>query len=533
MQDFALAPQTDLSAIDASMLAGLSLTDRRDLLELVDAQQANQARDDFTVYCRRVIPGFIASPFHVELCELLMAVERGDIRKLLIEAPVRIGKTRLISETAPAWCMARRAIPTMLCSYGAKLAHRSSRRVRNLIMSERHLSVFPEARLSEDATSVDMFETENGSSLVAAGTNGPIGGSGFLMGFLDDLLKGREAADSPIQRDAVWEWYQGDFMSREELPSGIVFVTARWHDDDPAGRIRELVKDEVEDWTIRTYAALDENDESLCEELRPAEELKRIRSERPSRYWQSLYMSDPVGESGDVYRRDWFVASARRWTPQDGRDGTVRFYAVSDIATMDGAGDFTVHIIFAVDVGGALHIVEIWREQASPAAWVDEMLRLASRWRPQKWGFGKGALFNAVEPLIRKTMAERRCFVVIDTYAETRDPVARSQSFAGRMENDRVRWNEPADWYPQAESELLRFPAGKTDDVADACSIIGLMVDKLSNAASPAPPPEPTKIFTLSNAPLPEGQVRATWADVRDSHMRHRKRERRGERGLM
>ena len=317
-----------LPAIDEATLARMPETDQRELLRLLDVDEAFRARDDFTVYCRRVIPGFVESPFHVELCELLMAVERGDIRKLLVEAPVRIGKTRLISETAPAWCMARRSIPAMLCSYGAKLAHRSSRRVRSLIMSERHLSVFPEARLSADATSVDMFETDNGSSLVAAGTNGPIGGSGFLMGFLDDLLKGREAADSPLQRDAVWEWFQGDFMSREELPSGIVFVTARWHDDDPAGRIRELVKDEVEDWTIRTYAALDENDESLCEELRPAEELKRIRSERPSRYWQSLYMSDPVGESGDVYKRAWFVASDRRWTPQDGRDGTVRFYAV-------------------------------------------------------------------------------------------------------------------------------------------------------------------------------------------------------------
>ena len=516
-----------LPAIDEATLSRMPETDQRELLRLLDVDEAFRARDDFTVYCRRVIPGFVESPFHIELCELLMSVERGDIRKLLVEAPVRIGKTRLISETAPAWCMARRSIPAMLCSYGAKLAHRSSRRVRSLIMSERHLSVFPEARLSADATSVDMFETDNGSSLVAAGTNGPIGGSGFLMGFLDDLLKGREAADSPLQRDAVWEWFQGDFMSREELPSGIVFVTARWHDDDPAGRIRELVKDEVEDWTIRTYAALDENDESLCEELRPAEELKRIRSERPSRYWQSLYMSDPVGESGDVYKRDWFVASDRRWTPQDGRDGLVRFYAVSDIATMDSAGDFTVHIVFAVDVSGTLHVVDVWREQASPAAWVDAMLRLASRWRPQKWAFGAGALFRAVEPLIRRTMRETGIYVPIDTYPETRDPVARSQSFAGRMENDRTRWDQSADWYPQAEAELLRFPAGKTDDVVAACSLIGAMVDKLSNAASPAPPPKPEVIFTTSSAPLQEGQIRATWRDVVESHKKHKKRERR------
>ena len=487
-----------LPAIDEATLSRMPETDQRELLRLLDVEQAIRARDCFATYCARVIPGFIASPFHVELCELLMAVERGDIRRLLIEAPVRFGKTKIASETFGAWAMARRPVPMMLCSYGGHLAHRSGRRLRNLILSPAHTNVFPEARLSSDATSAEAFDVTNGSTFVGAGTNGPIMGSGWQIGILDDLLKGREAADSPVQRDAVWEWMQGDFMSREEFPSALIFITARWSDDDPAGRIRERVKDETEEWEIRSYAALNERDESLCEELRPAEELKRIRAERPSRYWQSLYMSDPVGESGDVYKRAWFVASDRRWTPQDGRDGTCRFYAVSDIATMAGAGDFTVHIVFAVDVGGTVHVVDVWREQASPAAWVDEMLRLATRWRPQKWAFGKGALFRAVEPLIRKTMMETQTFVVIDTYAETGDPVARSQSFAGRMENDRVRWDMSADWYPQAESELLRFPVAKTDDIAAACSILGMMIDKLSRGRDPAPPPPPEVIFMLT-----------------------------------
>ena len=64
-------------------------------------------------------------------------------------------------------------------------------------------------------------------------------------------------------------------------------------------------------------------------------------------------------------------------------------------------------------------------------------------------------------------------------------------------------------------------------------SLIGLTIDKLSRGRDPAPPPPPMKVFTLSRDPLPEGQVRATWADVRESHLRHRKRERRRERGLM
>ena len=308
-----------LPAIDAATLDRLSESDQRELLALLDRAQAIRARDDFAVYCQRTIPGFIASPFHREICELLMAVERGDYRRLLIEAPVRFGKTRIAAQTFPAWAMARRTIPAMLCSYGGDLAVKSGRKLRSLIRDEAHRSIFPEATLHPDTKAADQFELTNGSEFMAAGTNGPIMGRGWKLGILDDLLKGREAADSALQRESVWEWFENDFMSREELsesdPSALVFITARWSDDDPAGRIRERSEAGIEEWEIRSFAALDENDESLCEELRPAEELKRVRRERPARVWGSLYMSNPVPDDGDIFRREWFVPSARRLTP--------------------------------------------------------------------------------------------------------------------------------------------------------------------------------------------------------------------------
>ena len=144
-----------------------------------------------------------------------------------------------------------------------------------------------------------------------------------------------------------------------------------------------------------------------------------------------------------------------------------------------------------------------------------------------RWWFGSGLAYKMAEPAIRKAMREAGTYVALDTQAERGDKVSRSQSFAARHENHMVRWNKAAPWFAIAESEMLRFPAGRTDDICDTMSLIGLTIDKLSRGRDPAPPPPPEVIFTTSNAPLPEGQIRATWRDVVESHKKHKKRERR------
>ena len=183
--------------------------------------------------------------------------------------------------------------------------------------------------MSKDTTRADQFTLVNGSSFLAAGAGGPILGRGWRISTLDDLLRGREAADSKIQRDAVWRWYESDFLSRQEYDPGLggnalVFITARWSDDDPAARIRELHERGIEKWEIISYPALDQDDRSLAEELVPAKQLKAIRAQVSSRVWGSLYQSNPVPDDGDVYSRQDFIASDQTWTPADGETGRIR-----------------------------------------------------------------------------------------------------------------------------------------------------------------------------------------------------------------
>ena len=100
-------------------------------------------------------------------------------------------------------------------------------------------------------------------------------GRGWRLGILDDLLKGRAAADSEgparyglalVHQRISLSRAQGSMPRRKSfsLPrAGIL--------DDPAARIRRAARGSgAEAWRILNFAALDEDDNALAEDLRPA-----------------------------------------------------------------------------------------------------------------------------------------------------------------------------------------------------------------------------------------------------------------------
>lgn len=515
------APQLDRSALE-----GLSREQLLELAETLDRHQIEEAREDFLVYCKRTIPSFKATPIHIRMAKGLMRVERGEIDRLLIEVPVRHGKTLMCSQRFPLWYMARNpGRHVMGCSYGGDLAIRSGRRLRNLAETPPHLDIFPEARLSDDSTRADAWTLATGGEFLAAGTNGPIMGRGFHLGILDDLLKGLEAANSEVQRNAVWDWYTGDFLSRTENPHAIVFVTARWSDDDPAARIRDLHDRGLEEWEIINAAALDEHDNALAEEVIPAKQLIARRRVTPTRIWQAMYQSNPIAESGDFFQDDWFKPSDRQWTPADVKAGLLRCYGATDAAVSKGGGDWTVHIVVGVDPQDRIHVVDLWRGQETSDVWVDKMLELGVKWSVHGWAEERGQISNAVDPLIRKRMIETQRFFRRIAFSVSKDKTTRALTIQGRMSAGVVFWPVGANWYQQAKNELLRFDAGKFDDVPDALSLIGRLLNRMVPGMFPPDPEKPIPSLHIG-LQREDDAPQMTWGELVKLGMKRRRRRR-------
>ena len=102
------------------------------------------------------------------IADALEAVERGEITRLIIEAPPRHGKTYLVSETFPAWFLGKNPTKEVIFStYSQKLANKSGRRVRNQLLNSGFTEIFPESRVSMDSKSKSDFV------LIAVGDLGP------------------------------------------------------------------------------------------------------------------------------------------------------------------------------------------------------------------------------------------------------------------------------------------------------------------------------------------------------------------------
>jgi hypothetical protein len=280
----------------------------------------------FRAFVDHVYPRYRWYRHCVILADILQRVADGKIKRLMIFMPPRHGKSLLTSRLFTAYWLYR--FPGQwvgVNSYGADLAFTLSR-------SARENFVAAGGKISEVASAVNHWETEDGGGLWAAGVGGPIAGKGFNLGVIDDPLKNSEDAASEVIREKHKEWYGGTFYPREEPnddgdPDGaIVIIQTRWHEDDLSGWLlsEEGSDDGPEGWHIACFDAIHEGSlpefpptctveydwrepgEALCPERRPLEKLERIRRTIGQYHWGALFQQRPVPRSGGMFKTSWF-----------------------------------------------------------------------------------------------------------------------------------------------------------------------------------------------------------------------------------
>jgi hypothetical protein len=102
------------------------------------------AHEDLACYSIAQWPQFERAPHHELIISKLEAVERGEIKRLMISLPPRYGKSFITSSLFPAWVLGRHPdYHVIFATYGQGLSHDFGRRVRNFIAD--HQAIFPTA----------------------------------------------------------------------------------------------------------------------------------------------------------------------------------------------------------------------------------------------------------------------------------------------------------------------------------------------------------------------------------------------------
>lgn len=259
----------------------------------------------------------------------LVEVAEGRCDRLIISMPPQEGKSQRVSRRTPTWLLVRDPdCRIALASYEHGVARRWGRTVRNDIQAH------PELGLSvrKDTKAAHEWQLDgHEGGMYCVGVGGALTGRPVDFMIIDDPVKGPKEADSPVMRDAVWDWWEAVASTRLAPGAPVVVILTRWHEDDLAGR---LVREEPGTWKVLNIPAQadhrPENGETdplgrepgeymLSARGRTDEQWERIRTERGSRVWAALYQGRPSPGEGLIFNRDWWqYYKTPQWIVREG-----------------------------------------------------------------------------------------------------------------------------------------------------------------------------------------------------------------------
>lgn len=434
------------------------------------------ARAGCLAFTQYTMPGYRVGPQHRLLCDKLDAVERGEIKRLMVFMPPRHGKSELTSKRFPAWFLGRNPGKQVItASYSADLAQDFGRHARNIVASSEFAALFPGVGVAGDSAARDKWHTSKGGVYTAAGVSGSLTGKGAHVALIDDPIKGRQEAESDTVRNAVWDWYRSVLRTRLMPGGAIVLVLTRWHPDDLAGRLlAEMENGTGESWDVLSLPAIaDSTDDALGRQIGEPlwpdvfdlPELEAIEKSIGTREWSSLYQQQPTPGEGTLFKTGMFPIDdaaptggtiVRRWD----------LAATRQVGTRDP--DWTVGVKMARYTDGRFSILDVVRLRGDPqeveatikntAALDGHNVEIILPQDPGQAGKAQAEYFIRMLTGYR-VRAER----------ETGDKATRaapfsSQANAGNVSLVRAPWNRTF------LDELGQFPAGAHDDQVDAAA---------------------------------------------------------------
>jgi predicted phage terminase large subunit-like protein len=435
-------------------------------------------------------PKYKAGWVHHDICARLekfsREVEEGKSPRLMILMPPRHGKSQIASKLFPAWHMGHHPHhEVMACSYNVSLAIEFSREVRAVLRSDRYAKLFENTKLDPESQSAEAWKLLSptgvgGGGYFAAGVGGSITGKGAHVLVIDDPIKNAEEASSPEHLQKIWDWYNSAAYTRLAPGGGVLLIQTWWSDLDLAGRLQEAAKEDpdADQFEIVKYPAIAVEEEEfrmpgdpLHPERYSLEQLLKIKAQLggdKGRFWNALYQQNPIPDEGAFFTSDMIV---HRAAPPE--LPVCYIYQAWDFAIGEKRhNDWTVGVTVAVDYNDTAHIIDVQRLRTADMLKIADLL--IDTWlaypNVQVVGVEDGQIWRGIESHLKKRLAERQVYPVIQTLKPLTDKTVRARPLQGRMQQRKVTLPNQAPWIPELKKELLRFPGGMHDDIVDALS---------------------------------------------------------------
>ena len=246
---------------------------------------------------------------------------------MMLFMPPQNGKSTIVSRYGPAWVLGRNPEAKFVsASYGKELAETLNRDIQRIIDSKEYAELFPDTAIfgKNIRTLAEGTYLRNSTVIeivghtgryFCAGRGGGISGQPMTHGNIDDILKGREEAESKAIREKTKGWYDGDFYSRQAKDARILITATRWNEEDLPGKLLKLSKEnsEADQWVILNFPAIAEEPIPSYDPRKPGEALwpdryplsHLMKARASSEYdWASLYQQRPHNDQFSLFNPD-------------------------------------------------------------------------------------------------------------------------------------------------------------------------------------------------------------------------------------
>jgi predicted phage terminase large subunit-like protein len=522
------------------------------------------ARDSLAVFCGMIeIPGApigeeadeaadalfqpVETPpaaHHKLLIEKLQALAEGRIehqgkvvRRMMIFMPPGSAKSTYASVVFPAWCMGRWPRYNVgLATHTTDLARKMGRRIRAIVRQPTYREIFG-AGIAPDQSAANEWALENGNEFMGAGILAGWTGNRMNGIVVDDPVKTREEADSPVIQQKTRAEFDESLMTRLKPNGWAAIIQTRWAEKDlsggllPEGWNGESGFFKCSDqrvWYVLCIPAEANDNDPLGRQ--PGEMLWRewfgldpdfwTAARANPRTWSALYQQRPRPEDGTFFRKPWFnggvdetpagqrVYQRRRFRPGE-EPKQLRIYLTSDHAPTDGPkSDSNGVRVWGVDpvgdvwmLGGAKGrmrmdqlselIVGNVKDQHREAENRPLIQGLIREWKPFAWFPEDDNNWKAVQPFVLRRMKEEGVMVRIEPIPpQGADKATRAQAAQAMAAMGRIHIPEGEEG-DEAIKELTGFAAGAAHD--EEVDLLAVMCRALDMAHPAIVPPEPKK----------------------------------------
>lgn len=449
-------------------------------LPSLDQIKQERARRHLNLFTQYTYPDYQANWHHLKLCEYLERWAFGDIDRLMVFMPPRNGKSELVSRRLPAYLFGKEPNASIIaCSYGSDLASRMNRDVQRIIDSPEYHALFPGTTLNGSNVRTvatgsylrnsDIFEIVGHKGVYkSSGVGGAITGMGMKYGIIDDPYKNRQDANSETIRAGIWDWYVSTFYTRLEKGGKILITLTRWHEDDLAGKLLRIAKEDpsADQWTVLEFPAIAEGElhpedprqegEALWDWKYPLKELNKIKATVGSYEWNALFQQRPAPSEGSLFNRSW-------WQYYDTLPTKVDEYLLSwDLTFKDNSdNDYVVGQCWA-RCGADKYLIDQVRAKMDFPTTVQSVRSFAKKHR-----MARAILVEdkANGPAVISTL-KREISGIIPINPQG-SKIARAQAVTPMIEAGNVYLPRSASFTGDLVEECSAFPNGRNDDMVD------------------------------------------------------------------